>query len=201
MASLKERMKQVSKNDNILPIVVLDAMLPRQVLNITIQNSLLLEMVRTRWSEETPTFGMVGRARMVMGDGAITGMTLTHGVEVEILGQPRVVKTPEGQKLQLSLKGGRRFKVQQDTVDVMPQGWTQATVEFLNSTMDDTTESSTSDPMSIARGMYVFENTRATVLVLHCHSLTSMVLSVIFQPCKWHGNSQIPTLAWPKANP
>jgi Lon protease-like protein len=186
MANLKERMEQVSKNDNIPPIVVLDSMLPRQVLNITIQNRLLIELVRTRWQEDTPSFGMVGRARVMTIDEGDTPseMTLTSGVEVELMGPPRV--TDDGRSLQLSLKGGRRFRLQRATVESAPQGWTQASVQFLNSTMDDNAESSSSSsssvPMSLARAMQMArEFTEPNFSLAENQSLVDMWLSLARQ--------------------
>lgn len=132
---------QVSQNDKKLPLVVLDTMLPRQVLNITVQNGLLMELIRERLQEESPRLGMVGNAKL--SDGTAT--TLMSGVEVEIIGKPKVT---DG-KLQVSLKGTRRFRVDERTVESVGSGWTQASVKFLNSTLDDLHCSS--DPMSINR--------------------------------------------------
>ena len=145
MASLRSRMDQVIEKDTTLPLVVLDSMLPRQVLNITINNGMLMELIRQRLQEETPSFGMVGTAKLADG----RTITLSSGVEVEIQGTPRV--TDKG--LHLSLKGTRRFRVNDDTVETATGGWTEAKVKFLNSTLDDKAEFSSSDPMSIARAM------------------------------------------------
>ena len=146
MASLQKRMTEVQESDQRLPLIVLDAMLPGQVLNITIKNPLLKTLLKTRWQEETPSLGMVGYARLQDG----RQVTLSSGVEVEVLGTPIV--TDDG-SLKLSLKGARRFRVQEDTVETTEQGWTEATVQYLNATLDDHAEESDSDPMSIARAM------------------------------------------------
>lgn len=146
MASLQRRMEEVSQKDNTLPLVVLDSMLPRQVLNITVQNGLLMELVRTRLQAETPSLGMVGNAKLADG----RGVTLNSGVEVEMIGKPIV--TEDG-KLKLSLRGARRFRVIEDTIETTDEGWTEATIKYLNSTVDDTAEASSEDPMSIARAM------------------------------------------------
>lgn len=145
MASLKNRMNQVMEKDTQLPLVVLDSMLPRQVLNITIHNGLLMELVRSRLQEETPSLGMIGKARLADG----SSVTLTSGVEVEFVGTPRV----SDKGLHLSLKGTRRFRVDESTVETTSSGWTEAKVEFLNSTLDDKAELSSVDPMSISRAM------------------------------------------------
>ncbi len=62
MASVQKRMDQVSQNDSILPLVVLDSMLPRQVLKISVSNDLPMSLVKTRLEEEIPYFGMLGMA-------------------------------------------------------------------------------------------------------------------------------------------
>lgn len=143
MASLRSRMDQVTEKDTKLPLVVLDSMLPRQVLNLTINNGLLMELVRSRLQEETPSLGMVGNAKLADGRTVTMGL----GVKVEIVGTPRV--TEDG--LHLSLKGTRRFRVDGETIETTEAGWTEAKVKFLNSTLDDKAEFSSSDPMSIAR--------------------------------------------------
>ncbi|CAB9509139.1 ATP-dependent protease La (LON) domain [Seminavis robusta] len=144
MASLQKRMDQVMERDTTLPLVVLDAMLPRQVLNITVKNGLLMELVRQRLQEETPSFGMVGHAKLANGKQ----VTLSSGVEVEIVGNPKV--TDEG--LHLSLKGTRRFRIfDKEQIETTPSGWTQAKVQFLNSTQEDRADDT--DTMSMARAM------------------------------------------------
>ena len=172
MASLQRRMDEVSRKDATLPLIVLDSMLPRQVLNITVNNGLLMELVRTRLQEETPRLGMVGTARLADG----RRITLSSGVEVELEGvtmvppkqpsQPAAAEdrsSPEKRRLQLSLRGTRCFRVVEGTVETTEQGWTQAQIDFLNSTLDDTAEASSSssssstdsdsDPLSLARAM------------------------------------------------
>ena len=174
MASLQQRIQQVSEHEQKLPLVVLDAMLPRQTLNITVRNELLKALVVTRLQQETPTLGMLGTAK-VAPEGRTT--TLTSGVQVEMVGTPTLVVVEDGnatttttnahekKALQVSLRGTRRFRVQEETVEKTPQGWTEARVTFLNSTNDDTTTTSSSssssitssndngDSMSLARAM------------------------------------------------
>jgi len=148
MASLQRRMDEVNQKDTTLPLVVLDSMLPRQVLNITVQNGLLMELVRTRLQEETPSLGMVGNAKLAGGQI----VTLKSGVEVEFIGKP--VMTEDG-KLKVTLRGARRFRVMEDTIETTAEGWTTATIKYLNSTVDDTAEASSNNvnPMSISRAM------------------------------------------------
>lgn len=144
MSSLKTRMNEVTQQDSKLPLVVLDSMLPRQVLKITVKNGLLMELVRTRLQEENPFFGMTGLARLKTGQK----VHLKSGVEVEIAGKPKVTEAG----LQLELKAGRRFRVEGD-VEATPNGWTQATVQFLNPSEEDALEWDGDDPMTMARAM------------------------------------------------
>jgi Lon protease-like protein len=150
MASLQKRMAEVSEKDATLPLVVLDTMLPRQVLNLTVNNGLLMELIRDRLQEESPRIGMVGNARLADG----RQITLSSGVEVKIVGKPKVTQAG----LHVSLKGARRFQIQDQTdIEKTSAGWTQAKVKYLNSTVDDrvnlTSSSSKDDPMSIVRAM------------------------------------------------
>lgn len=132
MASLQKRMDQVSQNDCILPLVVLDAMLPRQVLKISVKNDLLMSLVKTRLEEETPYFGMLGMARSQTGEP----IHLTKGVQVEIVGKPQV--TDDG--LNLELKATQRFSIEPNTVENAGKGWTQAQVNYLDSSKEDEQE-------------------------------------------------------------
>ena len=153
-----------------------------------------MELVRTRLQDETPCFGMVGKARVVTGTGdgnnnsnngppLTKSVTLSSGVEVEIIGKPQI--TSDG-RLKLSLKGGRRFRIQPDTVESTDRGWTQARVKFLNSTVDDKAEfsssSSSSDPMSIARAMQMArEFTDPNFSMTESQSLVNMWLELARQ--------------------
>lgn len=142
MASLQKRMEQVTQNDSILPLVVLDSMLPRQVLKISVNNDLLMSLVKARLEEETPYFGMLGMARSQTGEP----IHLTTGVQVEIVGKPLV--TEDG--LNLELKAGQRFRIEPNTVENAGQGWTQAQVAYLDSKKEDAEEK---DMESLARAM------------------------------------------------
>lgn len=123
MASLKSRVQQVSDRETKLPLVVLDSMLPRQVLKITVNNPMFIELVKTRLLSETPWFGMLGMARLPTGEA----VHLKSGVQVDIAGKP--VITDDG--VQIELKGVRRFRITGE-VDTVDAGWTEARVEFLN---------------------------------------------------------------------
>jgi hypothetical protein len=146
MASLKTRVNEVVESDKKLPLVVLDSMLPRQVLRITINNGLFLELVRTRIQSEQPYFGMMGKARLNTGQQ----VHLKSGVEVHIVGKPLIDK--DG--LHLQLKAGRRFRIE-GNVENAKQGWTEATINFLDSAKEesDQIENPENDPFSIARAM------------------------------------------------
>ena len=154
MACLQKRLDQVMEKETMLPLVVLDSMLPRQVLNITVNNGLLMELIRQRLQEETPSFGMVGSARLADG----RQVTLSSGVEVEISGKPYM----SDKGLHLSLKGTRRFRIDENNVEKTRAGWTQAKVTFLNSTVEDQAELQVEDavdPLSLARAMQMARGT------------------------------------------
>jgi Lon protease-like protein len=148
MADLQQRMLQVSDSEKTLPLVVLDAMLPRQVLRISVRNDLLIKLVRTRLQQEKPTFGMLGKARLQNGQS----VHLRSGVEVEIVGKPEI---REKGQISLVLRAGRRFRIQEDSVESQPgQGWTTAKVDFVYSAKEEANEKK-NDTMSIARAMQI----------------------------------------------
>ena len=143
MAALQKRMDQVTENDSILPLDVLDAMLPRQVLKVTVNDDLLMSLVRHRLEYETPYSGMLGIARLKTR----VPIHVTTRVQVEIVGKPQV--TDDG--LQLELKGGQRFRIDQGTIENAGQGWTQAQVTYL----DSSKEYKETDSEPLARAMHI----------------------------------------------
>jgi len=147
MASLRSRVNEVQNSSTKLPLVVLDSMLPLQVLKIEVKNPLLKVLVAHRIENETPTFGMIGVARLSTGES----VHLTNGVEVEIVGMPEFLSEEEG-GVRLALKGTRRFSIQGE-VENAKQGWTQARVKFLNSQDEADEEVRGEDRMSVARAM------------------------------------------------
>jgi Lon protease-like protein len=121
MASLLTRVRQVNDRKTKLPLVVLDSMLPRQVLKISVSNPLFMDLVRTRIEQETPWFGMLGLARVATGESVL----MKSGVQVDIVGKPVVVDGG----LRLELRGGRRFRIVGE-VETSSAGWTEGRVEF-----------------------------------------------------------------------
>jgi Lon protease-like protein len=121
MASLLTRVRQVNDRETKLPLVVLDSMLPRQVLKISVRNPLFVDLVRTRIKQETPWFGMLGLARVATGESVL----MKSGVQVDIVGKPAVVDGG----LQLELRGSRRFRIVGE-VETSSAGWTEGRVEF-----------------------------------------------------------------------
>jgi len=144
MASLRSRIEEVSDRETKLPLVVLDSMLPRQVLQIEVNNPLFKELVHDRLSKENPYFGMMGMARLSSGEI----VHLKTGVEVEICDKPEV--TTDG-GVRLELKAGRRFKIDGD-VENAKEGWTEARVQFLNAEEEQENDIN-QDRMSVARAM------------------------------------------------
>ena len=173
MKSLQSRVAQVQSDDTQLPIIVLDTMLPRQRLKIEVENDIFQALIKRLMEQERPRFGMVGVATL-----AETGqnMPLQNGVEVEWVGTPTVVEAPaasstleggvgrnsNGKALRVTLKAGRRFRIDATSLQTNPAGWTEARVQFLQAPEGDDSspeESDTSDavltevqdPVSLAR--------------------------------------------------
>lgn len=152
MSSLRERVDQVSDRETKLPLVVLDSMLPRQVLRLQVNNPVLMELVRSRLEAENPHFGMLGTARLSTGQSVF----LKAGVEVQILDSPEFVDAG----VKLALRGGRRFLVEGE-VDSVEQGWTEGRVKFLPN--GDTASAENDDKEYLDRA--VSEGRRLTSLV------------------------------------
>lgn len=144
MASLRNRMQEVVEQETKMPLVVLDSMLPRQVLRIEVNNPLFKELIRDRFKKEHPYFGMMGIATLSTGEQ----VHLRTGVEVEILGKPEV---REGGGVRLELKAGRRFRID-GKVGNNVNGWTEARIRFIN-VHDEQEEDISDDRMSVARAM------------------------------------------------
>ena len=150
MASLRDRMTQVTDRDTKLPLVVLDSMLPRQVMKIKVNNDLFINLIKSRLEEETPCIGILGIAKLSTGEQ----VHLTNGVEVQIMGKPVMDETNGG--VLLELKAGRRFSLQGE-IDTATQGWTEGRVQFLSSAEQEEEEEENSstleDRMALARAM------------------------------------------------
>eukprot|EP00536_Pseudo-nitzschia_multiseries_P017913 jgi/Psemu1/264589/estExt_Genewise1Plus.C_19290002 len=138
MASLNRRLKEVQERESKLPLVVLDSMLPRQVLELQVNNDLLIKLVRDCLEREAPFFGMLGIARLANGQQ----IHLNRGVEVEIL-EERLKFLPEGQGVKLALKAtGRRFEIEKGGIESVggEDGYTVARVRFLDSAREEEEE-------------------------------------------------------------
>ena len=144
MASLKSRMEEVQDLETKIPLVVLDSMLPRQVMKIQVKNALLVELIKNQMQKETPTFGMLGMAILKTGEK----INLTAGVEVEIFEKPKFV---DGGVL-LVLKARRRFQIV-GLPENAEEGWTEARVEYLESEDQEEEEVGGGDRMAVARAM------------------------------------------------
>jgi len=171
MSALKSRMAELSDRENKLPLVVLDAMLPRQILSLNVQNELLMELVRDCLRREEPYVGMLGLARLSSGQT----IHLARGVEVEIVtdtttksssssssattASTAATSNPKG-GFNVSFKAKRRFKVVEGGVEqayvagVGRKGWTEGRVEFLDSEQEENDETKNGeDPSSIVRAV------------------------------------------------
>lgn len=171
LSSLQSRVQQVQDQSNKLPLMILDTMLPRQILQIQIQHPTLKALMKHRIGQETPTIGMLGMAKLSTGQT----VPLKTGVEVEIIHMDKAMDAPSSdtidngeQPWDISLRAGRRFIIEGD-VDKASDGWTEAQVNFLDSSeeeekevqqfakpsMDDVTGLSNTggDRLSVARAM------------------------------------------------
>jgi hypothetical protein len=123
--------------------MILDAMLPRQVLQIQIQHPTLKSLMRQRIGMEMPTLGMIGMARTSTGQT----VPLRAGVEVEIIEMDRTENSADddrggrGEEIpwDVSLRAGRRFVIEGD-VERVDGGWTEARVRFLDSSDEEEEE-------------------------------------------------------------
>jgi len=170
LSSLQSRVQQVEDESNKLPLMVLDTMLPRQILQIQIQHPTLKSLMKRRVGQETPTLGMLGKAKLSTGQL----MPLNTGVEVHIVQMEKAVDdTPadtsrgEEESWDVSLRAGRRFVVDGEA-EKAEGGWTEARVKFLDSSVEEKGElqvfsepsmevpsglSSVGDRLSVARAI------------------------------------------------
>ena len=148
LSSLQSRLQQVEDSSTRLPLMILDTMLPRQILDIQIQHPTIKALMKHRVDEETPTLGMLGMARLSTGQT----VPLKSGVEVEIIQMEKADSTPPGtssssideeeEGWDISLRAGRRFTIDGE-VDKTEGGWTEARVRFLDSSDEEENEIST----------------------------------------------------------
>jgi hypothetical protein len=149
MASLNNRLKEVKEKESKLPLVVLDSMLPRQVLELEVNNALLIKLVRDCITREKPYIGMLGLARLQTGET----IHLTKGVEVIIVEDKlqSIAPSVEGNNrggggggIKMTFKAtGRRFEIEKEegSVDTAAGGgWTEAKVQFLDSQQEEEDE-------------------------------------------------------------
>mmetsp|Transcript_18699 Transcript_18699/g.37719 ORF Transcript_18699/g.37719 Transcript_18699/m.37719 type:complete len:376 (-) Transcript_18699:1193-2320(-) len=170
LSSLQSRLQQVEDNSTRLPLMILDTMLPRQILQIQIQHPTLKALMKHRVNEETPTLGMLGMARLSTGQT----VPLKTGVEVEIIQMEKATDSSpdntssstaggEEEGWDISLRAGRRFSIDGE-VDKTEDGWTEARVKFLDSSEEEETEISSAmkgpsstesigDRLSVARAI------------------------------------------------
>jgi ATP-dependent protease La (LON) substrate-binding domain len=165
MASLKLRVEQVTDRATKLPIIILDSILPRQILNITVpSDALLLQLIKTQITNETPYFGMLGlirnRNRKSIGEQELQKqqllLPLSTGVQVDIVGKPKMIFENDGTtSIQILLRGTmKRFKINKEVITTK-DGWMEARVTYMNC-IDDETEciiSTTKDQYQLARAM------------------------------------------------
>ena len=121
MSDLNARLNIEKNRENTCPLVVLDCMLPRQVLRVRLSDPVIVRLVKKRWLDETPTFGVRGTDSH--------DVPLLNGVEVEIMSKPNFIE--DGNKALLMLKAKRRFQVLSE--DENNEGWRDASIKYLDS--------------------------------------------------------------------
>lgn len=148
MSSLQSRLNLEKNRENIFPVVVLDCMLPRQTLRVRLSDPKLVRLVKSRWINETPTFGVRGT---IISPTSGKEMKLMNGVEVEIIERPQFYE--DGNKALLVLKAKRRFKVlsEDDNVD----GWVDANIQYLDSEQEEREETFMTNQTSMDRAILI----------------------------------------------
>lgn len=135
MASLRARIEEVNEKSTRLPFIILDTILPRQAMNVTIPcNTLFHELILSRIINETPYFGMIGMKPSESG----YSLPMDTGVQVEIIGKPEVILEADGTvSVRVLLRGSdKQFRIK-DQVVTIPPGWMEGRVEFFQSTDED----------------------------------------------------------------
>ncbi|KAL7483310.1 hypothetical protein ACHAW6_008961 [Cyclotella cf. meneghiniana] len=134
ITSLRNRQLEIEESSTKLPLVIIDSMLPRQVLDIQLSHSTLKNLLRHRMVEmESPTLGMLGMIRTAKGF-----VPLTNGVEVQIVKCGEAASVPRDttgggeEAWDVTLKATRRFALA-GGVEKTVGGWTESRVEFLDS--------------------------------------------------------------------
>jgi len=154
MATLQSRITEVSSNENLLPLILLDSMLPRQVLTLSVADPVVLKLVRTLLAKESPYLGMMGLAKLKTGET----VHMKNGVEVEIV-KTRAIQEEGKTMVELELKAGRRIRILDSDGAIKNAeegGWTEARVEFLSSKEEEEAEialNANDDPLSVARAI------------------------------------------------
>mmetsp|Transcript_19678 Transcript_19678/g.48954 ORF Transcript_19678/g.48954 Transcript_19678/m.48954 type:complete len:344 (-) Transcript_19678:238-1269(-) len=170
MSSLNSRLKEVQQKEQTLPLVVLDAMLPRQVLELQVNNALLIELVRDCMARERPYIAMLGIARLASGQQ----IHLTRGVEVEIL-KDKLEFLPEGQGIKLALRAThRRFQIEEGSIKTVggEDGYTEATVKFLDSAQEEEEEIQKARETSTDDNSEEYDRTSVARAIMKANELT-----------------------------
>lgn len=165
MTSLKSRMEEVRNQDKICPVIILDCMLPRQVMRIRIDNPGIVKLVKRQLRNDSPTFGVRGTITTMINNTATSRsetkkssrlkkeVSLTNGVEVEIITKPVFI---EEDAVLVALKAKRRFQVLEEVENEEQRGWVNANVQYLDSETQEEEElmsNTEDDPMCLDRAI------------------------------------------------
>lgn len=150
MASLRSRIRKVKDRATKLPIVVMDTMLPRQVITVESDDPVFAQLIKSvlRPTANGSTIGMVGLCQTITKTCHRT-IFMKHGVEVQVIGKPKVT---EKNTVMLELRGGRRFEVAEEAT-TSQEGWTEARVKFLDSNQQEKEEMRGSDPWNMLQAI------------------------------------------------
>ena len=146
LTSLRNRQQEIEDASTRLPLIILDSMLPRQVMDIQLSHPTLQHLIKHRTIEtENPTLGMIGMIRTNQGY-----VPLTNGVEVEIVecGQAQDIPGDEMGSSEnawdVTLKAKRRFTLAGE-VKKTEGGWTESRVKYLESCVEEETQQKQSE--------------------------------------------------------
>ena len=144
--ALRNRQQELEEEQQRLPLMILDTMLPRQVLDIQLSHPTLKDLIRHRLVEtDRPTLGMLGMVKTPRGF-----VPLSNGVEVEIVECEQARDIPgdtvgsSQDAWDVTLKAKRRFSLAGE-VKKNERGWTESKVGYLDSKVEEETQQKQSE--------------------------------------------------------
>eukprot|EP00614_Pseudopedinella_elastica_P012064 CAMPEP_0172609998 /NCGR_PEP_ID=MMETSP1068-20121228/29879_1 /TAXON_ID=35684 /ORGANISM="Pseudopedinella elastica, Strain CCMP716" /LENGTH=240 /DNA_ID=CAMNT_0013413621 /DNA_START=47 /DNA_END=765 /DNA_ORIENTATION=+ len=143
MASLRARVELLKERETKLPVLVLDSMLPRQVLRLESSDPVFVRLVRQLVdpTKDGSRLAMVGQWMPNAPKGDHRVAPLKVGVEVGVLGEPEFFSKPGSrgpagvrggeERVRVALRAGRRLALE-GGVGSAPGGWPECRVVFVD---------------------------------------------------------------------